>query len=136
MSTTAKYELPGALHGRVSMLYDGGCPLCAKEIAHYQRIDHQQQVNWVDINRDSTVLDAIGVSKTAAMRHLHVINANGHIDRGAYAFATVWGELPYYRCFARIVRIPGVLRMLDKAYGIFAEKRFRRRARCDSGFCS
>ncbi len=124
------------LTDRVSMLFDGGCPLCAKEVAHYQRIDREQMVNWVNIDQDSAMLKTIGIDKTTAMKHLHVVNKHGDVVKGAYAFATVWAELPRYRYLAKLVSVPGVLRILDKLYNVFAEKRFNRRVRCDSNVCS
>ncbi|CRI64811.1 hypothetical protein THIOKS12130002 [Thiocapsa sp. KS1] len=29
--------------------FDGGCPLCSKEIAHYRRIDKAGAIHWVDL---------------------------------------------------------------------------------------
>jgi len=34
---------------RPILFYDGQCPLCRKEIAHYQRLDRQQRVDWQDL---------------------------------------------------------------------------------------
>ena len=34
------------------MFYDGGCPLCSREVAHYRRLDRRNNVSWVDIHDD------------------------------------------------------------------------------------
>ena len=132
--------LPESLRSRVSMLYDGGCPLCSKEVAHYQRIDRDRKVNWIDIDDDTTMLDILGVDKTTAMKHLHVIDTNGAVVRGAFAFAVVWAQLPRYRHLARLVALPGVLPTLNRLYNLFAERRFKSRMRCinncDNDRCS
>ncbi len=117
---------------KVTMLYDGSCPLCAREVAHYQRVDKNSQVNWVDIATDQQVLEQHAITQDAAMRHLHVVDVNGSIVKGAYAFAAVWRALPYYRYLARLVAIPGLLPLLDRAYQHFARWRYARRMRCDS----
>ncbi|MFT6308343.1 MAG: putative DCC family thiol-disulfide oxidoreductase YuxK, partial [Halioglobus sp.] len=31
------------------MFYDGACPLCSREVAHYRRIDTNNNVSWLDI---------------------------------------------------------------------------------------
>lgn len=124
------------LDGRVTMLYDGGCPLCSKEVAHYRRIDRDNSVNWVDIDQDTPLLNALNVSKDSAMKHLHVVNKEGDIVKGAYAFAAIWAELPRYHHLARLVRLPGILPVLNRAYLIFAEKRFNSRTRCNNNLCS
>lgn len=114
------------------MLYDGGCPLCSKEVAHYRRADKAQKIRWSDINADPTLLEEHRIPYEAAMKHLHVVDTDGSIVTGAPAFAIVWAELPYYRHLARVVSLPGVLALLDKLYNCFAEKRFARRMACAS----
>jgi predicted DCC family thiol-disulfide oxidoreductase YuxK len=117
---------------RVTMLYDGSCPLCSKEVAHYRRVDKKGQVNWVDIATDQQVLEQHAIGFDAAMRHLHVVTADGGIVKGAYAFAEVWRALPRYRILAKLVSIPGILPLLDRAYQRFANWRYDRRMQCDS----
>ena len=128
--------VPPALAGKVAMLYDGGCPLCSREVAHYRRVDRAERVNWVDIYLDASVLVSLGIDKTAAMKRLHVLDQHGGIVTGASAFAVVWAELPRYRVLAKLVQLPGVMPLLNRAYDWFAEKRFAKRSRCDSGVCS
>lgn len=113
----------------VSMLYDGGCPLCSREVAHYRRLDKAGNVRWADISANQDILSKYGISYPAAMKHLHVIE-NDKIVVGAPAFAIVWTQLPYYRHLARIARLPGVMRILDAGYRIFAKRRFARRMAC------
>ena len=37
---------------RPVVFYDGGCPLCRREIAHYQRIDRERRIQWTDIQQE------------------------------------------------------------------------------------
>jgi predicted DCC family thiol-disulfide oxidoreductase YuxK len=116
------------------MFYDGGCPLCRREVAHYRRLDRAGRLEWVDISRESGLLQAFGVSFQTGMERLHVLYRDGRLLTGAYAFAAVWSELPYYRWLARLAWLPGVLPCLDRLYGRFARWRFRRR--CAEGVCA
>lgn len=115
---------------RPAMLYDGSCPLCAKEVSHYRRLDKTGAVRWLDINGDLTLLEQHNIDFDTAMRYLHVITADGNIARGAYGFATIWSELPYYRHLAKVVSLPGVLPVLDRLYSRFASWRYARRSQC------
>lgn len=125
---------PSLSSARPSMLFDGGCPLCRREVAHYQRIDQRRQaVNWVDIRQDQQLLDAHGISVSQAMQRLHVITSDGRVLTGAAAFVVIWEALPYYRWLAQFVRLPGMLALLEFAYTRFARWRFRRR--CREGVC-
>ena len=113
-----------------TMFYDGGCPLCAREVAHYRRIDVNDNVVWLDISIHPESLEPHDVSYIAAMKHLHVLNTKGEMVRGAYAFQALWQALPRYRWLAMFVKIPGVLWSLDKAYKQFAKRRFVERLAC------
>lgn len=121
-------------HRKTLMFYDGGCPLCSREVTHYRRLDTAQRLECIDITRDMTVLNAFDVSSLQAMARLHVLYRDGRLLDGAYAFAAIWSELPYYRWLARLLRLPGLLTVLDGMYNLFARWRFRRR--CREGVCS
>jgi len=113
----------------VTMLYDGGCPLCSKEVAHYKRRDKQNKVNWVDINVDSLPLVEYNIEHEAAMKRLHVIH-DGKIVIGARAFAAVWTQLPGYRLIVPVVNLRPIMWLADKLYNWFAEKRYASRISC------
>lgn len=112
------------------MFYDGGCPLCSREVAHYRRIDTSDNVNWIDISVHPDSLKKHGISHVAAMKQLHVLNPQGEIVRGAYAFQTLWRALPRYRFLAACVSFPGFLWVMDKIYNQFARQRFSKRMAC------
>jgi predicted DCC family thiol-disulfide oxidoreductase YuxK len=116
------------------MFYDGGCPLCRREVAHYRRLDREGRVDWLDIHAQPEVLAEIGVSPAQAMERLHARDPEGRVHVGAPAFAVVWDALPYYRWLARLVRGLRLLPLLDWAYTRFAAWRFRRR--CAEGACT
>ena len=115
------------------MFYDGDCPLCRREVDHYRRVDRAAAVNWVDISVDTRQLESLGIAPVAAMRHLHVIDRQGCLQIGARAFATIWDELSCYRWLGHVVRLPGLLWLLDRAYRRFADWRLQRR--CRGGNC-
>ena len=48
MSTQAPVVAQRADPVRPMVFYDGGCPLCRREIAHYRRIDSTGSLRWVD----------------------------------------------------------------------------------------
>ena len=122
----------GSITARV--FYDGACPLCRREIAHYRRLRGADRLAWVDISRDQVALDAHGLSREAAMARLHVLDAAGQWQTGAWAFAELWSHLPAYRWLASALRKTGALPILDRGYSRFARWRLRRQ--CDSASCT
>jgi predicted DCC family thiol-disulfide oxidoreductase YuxK len=116
------------------VLYDGGCPLCRREIDHYRRIRGADQITWVDISKTPNLQWMYGVERDTAMRRFHVRTSDGRWQIGAYGFAEVWSHLHGYRLLATAVRGLRLLRPLDWLYRRFADWRFERR-RCNEGAC-
>ena len=115
------------MNKHITMFYDGGCPLCSREVRHYRRIDHDRFVNWVDISVQADQLESHHLSHEAAMARLHVLDSEGQMQTGAAAFVALWSGLPYYRWLAGCVRCLGLVPLLDRIYEPFARWRLSRR---------
>ena len=130
LSDTAVREMPTLRRdtlGKVVVFYDGGCPLCRKEIHHYIKRDHTGgQLVWNDISNGTELLDEFRITLDEAMRRFHVIDRDGHVTRGAKAFLTLWHALPVYRYLARTVECLHLTSLLNWAYEHFARARYRR----------
>ena len=128
---------------QVTLFWDGGCPLCAREIRHYQRLDTEGRVCWVDIHARPAALSeypgAAGVTAEAAMARIHAIDADGELRIGVRAFMTVWDALPYWRVLPPLLRsVPGAIDLAHVAYEAFAKRRLRLTGRaraCDGPDC-
>ena len=123
----------GDKHPDARVYYDGNCPLCRREIAHYRRLSGSERMEWVDIGCEDTRLPAEGPSRAEAMARMHVQDASGAWHTGAWAFAQMWSHLPSYRWLARFLRVTRTLPALDRAYSVFARWRLKRR--CSSAAC-
>jgi predicted DCC family thiol-disulfide oxidoreductase YuxK len=119
---------------RLKTFYDGGCPLCSKEIAHYRRIDSAGRIDWIDITAADAELAAAGLDLPTAMRRLHVREPNGEVVSGVPAFLAIWRRLPRWHLLAAAVSALRLTGPLEWAYVRFADRRFRRR--CADGACS
>lgn len=125
-------RLPG--ERRPVVFFDGGCSLCRREIGHYQRLDQVGRLDWNDIHADPGPLEPWGIGWNVAMRRMHVVDVNGHIHSGAWAFVVVWRHLPYYRALGDALhRMPAVVRLMDRVYDWMAVRRWR--SRCSDGAC-
>ncbi len=98
-----------------TVLYDGSCPLCLKEISLYQQLKPLAAVQWLDVSAQDTVLPE-GASRERLMQRFHVQMADGTLLVGAAAFVHLWRQLPGWRHVATITRLPGVVRMMDWGY--------------------
>lgn len=117
--------------------FDGACPLCRREIAHYRGQEGAAAIAWIDAaGCDSAALGA-DLSRDAALARLHARRADGTLVSGVAAFAMIWSRLPAYRWLAPLVARRPVLAILEFAYSAFLRLRplWRRTARqeaCDA----
>lgn len=104
--------------GRLSVYYDGGCPLCRAEIDHYRRCAGADQVSFIDVARAAPA-PALGsdLDREDALRRFHVRTADGRLISGAAAFARLWKTLPGWRWLGRVIelRVLGVWPVLPIA---------------------
>jgi predicted DCC family thiol-disulfide oxidoreductase YuxK len=119
---------------RPVVFYDGACPLCSREIAHYRRIDRARRLRWVDAATEAKILAAHGLDLERAMAELHVLDGNGGWHRGVDAFLVIWSRLPAYRWLARLVSTLDLRTPLGFVYRHFAAWRYRNR--CGTNSCA
>lgn len=84
-----------------TVYFDGGCPVCSREIAMYQRQPGADGVRWVDVAHCEASELGAGLSRPAAMARLHLRDADGHLVSGAAAFTTLWRSLPRWAWHGR-----------------------------------
>ncbi|MFN5745309.1 MAG: thiol-disulfide oxidoreductase DCC family protein [Methylococcaceae bacterium] len=119
---------------KLTVLYDGGCPMCSREINHYRRIAGKHAaLCWIDVTQDHAALAHYGLTREEALKLFHVEDQSGVMHVGARAFIALWAVLPGYRWLAMVCRMPGIPTALDFIYRKFAGWHFRRR--CSDGAC-
>ena len=83
---------PG-LSSRVTVWYDGACPLCTREIALMRRLDKAGRLHFIDVDDPGAVCPA---DRTVMLSRLHA-RENGELLSGAAAFAAMWRAIPALR---------------------------------------
>jgi predicted DCC family thiol-disulfide oxidoreductase YuxK len=78
------------------VFYDGGCSLCRSEIAHYQRIDREHKLGWVDISRETELVRSYALTVEQMMQRIHVLDIAGTWQTGSAGFIELRAHLPYY----------------------------------------
>lgn len=105
----------------LTVMFDGSCPLCRREISLYQSLDPLQTVSWMDVSKDTN-----GLSQTDQARYMarfHVQLEDGRQLSGAAAFVELWLVMPGWHWFGRVGRLPGVTPVLELAYRGFLHLR-------------
>jgi len=106
----------------VTLYYDGLCPLCSREIAHYRARVPDERVRFVDIAAPTFDAAAHGLDAQAVHRQMHV-KVGEEIRVGVAAFIAIWQAVPGYRWLARLASVPGVHSLFRAGYWAFAKVR-------------
>ena len=103
----------------VLVWYDGGCPLCRREIALMRRLDKGGAIRFIDVSGG-----AVGcpVDRATLLARFHA-SEDGTLVSGAAAFAAMWRAIPRLRPLGLAARNPLVLAGLERAYGLFLRVR-------------
>jgi demethoxyubiquinone hydroxylase (CLK1/Coq7/Cat5 family) len=114
----------------LTVLYDGACPLCRREIGVYRGLEPDAPVCFADVSATDVDLPP-GTTRAQLLARFHVRHADGRLESGAAAFVALWSRLPGWRLLAWAARVPGVPWAMERAYRGFLRWRpaMQRRAR-------
>ena len=107
-----------------TVYFDGSCPLCSIEIAHYQTCLGAQEIAFVDVS-DAGASMAADLDRAQAMARFHVRLPDGSLQSGAAGFVALWSALPRWRWLARLAGHRRVLPVLERLYVRFLPWRAR-----------
>jgi len=113
---------PGA-HGTPTVYYDGGCPVCTREIAMYRKQPGGEGIRWVDASTCGAEELGAQLSREAALARLHLRGADGQLVSGAAAFTGMWREMPRWRWLGVFFGKGWRLAALEGAYRAFLRVR-------------
>lgn len=107
---------------KLTIWFDGSCPLCSREIRLMKRLDRRGAIDFVDL----AASDGAGcpVDRAELLTRLHA-RENGVLLSGAGAFAAMWRAIPLLRPIGLLAGIPPVLALLERLYLAFLKARPR-----------
>ena len=105
----------------LTVLYDGACPLCRREIGVYrglQPLRSDSPVCFADLS-DAALDLPPGTSREQLLARFHVRGRDGQLHSGARAFLMLWAALPGWRWLALAGRLPGAVWVMEMTYRLF-----------------
>ena len=105
----------------LTVLYDGACPLCRREIGVYRGIEplrSDSPVCFADVS-DAALPLPPGTTREQLLARFHVRGRDGALLSGAQAFLALWAALPGWRWLALAGRLPGAAWLMERGYRLF-----------------
>ena len=105
----------------LTVLFDGACPLCRREIGVYRGLRPLQPdtpVCFADVS-DTTLPLPPGTTREQLLARFHVRGRDGQLLSGAQAFLALWAALPGWRWLALAGRLPGAAWVMERGYRLF-----------------
>jgi len=109
----------------LTVLYDGSCPLCRREVAHLQGLAQRvpdSALCFTDVS-SAGICPSLAADRPALLARFHIQRVDGSRLDGAAAFVAMWSRLPGWRWLARLAQLPGMLTMFESLYGVFLKLR-------------
>ena len=103
----------------VTVWYDGGCPLCQREIALMRRLDRAGRIHFIDLVDPAA---SCPLDRAAMLKRFHA-EERGQIFTGAAAFAAMWRAIPWLRPIGLAARNPVISECLELGYRLFLKIR-------------
>ena len=115
----------------LTLLYDGGCPLCVREVRFLQARDRHQRLGFVDIDASDYDPSAHGgIGYRQAMGRIHAIDASGGVLRDVAVFREAY-RLIGLGWIYRPTRLPVIAPLVDGLYSVWAARRLQFTGRPD-----
>jgi len=100
----------------LTVWFDGGCPLCTREIALFRRLDRRKAIHFEDVSGSNP---SCPIDRAELLARFHAQETGKPIVSGAAAFAAMWRAIPVLRPFGEIARVPVILWTLERLYSVF-----------------
>ncbi len=123
----------------IKMLFDGECPLCRREIAFLERRNGRGRLALEDIAAPGFDPATYGLDQAAVMGRIHGVLPDGRVLEGMEVFRRAYAAVGLGWLLAPS-RWPGLGRVFDAGYRVFARNRLRWTGRtdaaCEQGSCA
>ena len=96
----------------LEVLYNAECPICRREIDHYQSLSGDD-VEYIKLTAD--IATVWGLTEDQAAQQLHA-RRGGDLVVGVDAFVAIWQRLPYFRVLALVVNFKPIKAISSVVY--------------------
>lgn len=120
---------------RDTVLYDGECRFCRRQIALLRRLDLTGRLRFTSLHEASVARDFPEISRADLMEQMYVVDCTGIARGGAEAVRYLSRRLLPLWPLAVLLHIPGTLPLWNRLYAGIAARRYGLAGRCTDDTC-
>ena len=109
---------------KLTIFFDGGCPLCKREVDFMNSRNQEGYLKFIDINSSDFSFEKYGITYKQAMMRIHALESDGSIIRDINVFQKAYGFIGlgwiYYP-----TKLPIINKFIDSIYAIWAKYRLK-----------
>ncbi len=120
-----------------TMLYDGECPLCVREVRWLKKRDSKNSLQLIDITDAEFKAEEFGKTQDELMAKIHGVTSAGELVEGVEVFRQAYSAVGLGYLLS-LTKYPVIRELSDLAYRGFAKIRIplgRLLGRCDTSAC-
>jgi predicted DCC family thiol-disulfide oxidoreductase YuxK len=119
----------------IEVFFDGGCPLCLREVHFLKRRDRQGKILFTDIDAADFSPETYGKTYDELMAKMHGRLPDGTWITGVEVFRRLYSAIGFGP-LVTLTRLPIISQIMDLGYDLFAKNRLRLTGRCSAQSCS
>ena len=110
---------------KLTIFFDGGCPLCKREVDFLQSRNQKEYLKFIDINNSDFSLDLkYGITYKQAMERIHGLKSDGSVIKDIKVFQEAYDLIGLGWIYAP-TKLPVFDKFIGFIYGLWAKYRLK-----------
>ena len=110
---------------KLTIFFDGGCPLCQREVNFMQSRNQEAKLKFIDINStDINLKLEYGITYKQAMERIHALKSDGSIIKDIKVFKEAYNLIGLGWVYAP-TKLPIIDKLVDFLYEAWAKNRLK-----------
>ena len=110
---------------KLTIFFDGGCPLCKREVDFLQSKNQEGALSFIDINTSDFPSDLkYGITYKQAMDRIHAMKSDGSVIKDIKVFQEAYSLIGLGWIYAP-TKLPILDKFIEFIYGLWAKYRLK-----------
>ena len=110
---------------KLTIFFDGGCPLCKREVDFLQSRNQKGYLSFIDINTSDFYLDfKYGITYKQAMERIHALKSDGSVIKDIKVFQEAYSLIGLGWIYSP-TKLPIIDKFVRFIYGLRAKYRLK-----------